>query len=860
MITNDKLKRLEMIEKDLKTYLDKIDNYINISIELIEQASRIYGQYIDDSGSNSEFNKKLKELSDEFKKTYFEITDYTIDDLAPDPFQDLDTSAHTFILTCDNCITFLNQLTEESKGNYWLIKKTLDDCQKDYKKLLNNRRNQHICSLSTCGLPIVLKIDPDSRILLSVYQRLEDSQITCIDLWLSGEISSIQINIELETTDIEKQDILNLALRCLKAIREDLMSLSLVKVIFISFRTSNRLHPGWIRGNKDDILSHISQEVLPDEFEKLFFICYLGDVLVAAQKLDDLAEHSSFSIRDFEAKEILIETAGHLEVLVKKAASDLDPLTDLTMKWSFQHALLSCMQILLKVISATKDQDVANRFIHFFGMFRRPDNVEALQDYSKLFSGICEIIEFLKLRYIVIPNLRKISLGMKINKSPRIAIVQPKICIETDYKDFQLTEDGSKNHLNIFTDYVDKAKQQSVNAIVFPEMFFPASQIQYLKDKSKDSNLIIITGLDYEYDGFGKPINSCAISLPDGNIIKQRKLYASKYDSPSMIRGEDVSVFSESAIGNFSIFICFDYLSSQDLIKLRGVTEILFVLALNPDIRAYHEKAKADAYSYLYGFVVVVNAFDPTNLPPIQGGSGFYGPIKKNRIINRFEERKYGMMIAELPLEDLCKARRGDKISALKSLPANFENLELAKDYPEKEITDIRDFVLRKIKESKRNASLVQKTDYESLIRNNISQNLEEDIQKKGYAIMEIEPVHHGIATRMKASLLINKGLSRKEIKTIITKAIQDVRTRQCFSNEIQESRHKGKLADVVWLDVFNERRHKRYLGACDYYPYYVCTTQWISPRLDRRFCPMPLKGDDEIGDIKIQWSKNYQK
>jgi hypothetical protein len=563
-----------MIEQDMKTYLDNIDFYINKSIGSLEQASGIYGRYIDDSGFKPELIINLTELFEDFRKIYFNIGDYTIEDLAPDPFQDLDSSAHTFISVCDNCIYFLTQLKEES-GHHWLIKKNFEDCQKEYKKLLDNRRNPYICQLSNCRLPIALKIDPDSRVLLSIFQKFKNSHITCIDLWLSGDVSSIQLNIELETIDLEKQDLLNLALRCLMAIKEDLLSLDLAKVIFISFRNNDRLHIGWIRGVKDDILPFISQEVFFDGFEKLFFVCYFGDLVIAAQKLDDLAEHSSSLTRDFEVKEILIESAKNLEVFVKNAGSDLDPLTDLTLKWSFQRALLSCMLILLKVISATEDRDVAKRFIHFFDMFRRPDDVNALKDYSKLFYDICEIIQILKLRHIVIPNLRKISLGMESIKTPRIAIVQPKICINKDYGSFQLTEYGSKTHLEIFNEYVDEAKRQSVDIVVFPEMFFPASQIKYLRDKSKDNSLIIITGLDYEYDSLGNPINSCAISLPDGNIIKQRKLYASKYDSPSMIRGEDLSVFSDSVIGNFSVFICFDYLSSRDLIKLRGITEIL---------------------------------------------------------------------------------------------------------------------------------------------------------------------------------------------------------------------------------------------------------------------------------------------
>ena len=847
-----------MIEQDLKAYLDKVDIYINKSINLVEQSSLIYGQYIDVSGFKPELIINLKELLEKFRKIYFNIGDYTIDDLAPDPFQDLDSSVHSFISVCDNCIFFLIQL-EEKGGNHWLIRKNFEDCQKEYKKLLDNRRNPDICSLSNCQLPIILKIDPDSRVLLSISQKIKDSQITCIELWLSGDMSSTQLNIELETINLEKQDILELALRCVKAAKEDLISLSLAKFIFISFRTNDRLHIGWIRGSKDAILAFISQDASPDAFEKLFYVCYFGDLVIAAQKLDDLAEHSSSLTRDFEVKEVLIEFSNNLDVFVKRAASDREALTDLALQWSFQRVLLSCMVILLKIISVTEDRDVAIRFPHFFDMFRRPDDVDAIKDYSKLFHDICEIIQILKLRYIIIPNLRKISLGMESTKTPRIAIVQPKICISTDYRNFQLTEKGSKTHLEIFNKCVDEAKRHSAEIIVFPEMFFPASQIKYLIDKSKDTGIIIITGLDYEYDSLGNPMNSCAISFPEGNIIKQQKLYTSKYDSPSMIEGEDLSVFCESVIGNFSVFICFDYLSPQDLIKLRGITEILFVLTLNPDARAYHEKAKSDAYSFLYGFVVIVNAFDPSSSPPIKGGSGSYGPLKDNRVICRFGDRKHGMMIAELPLEDLRKARCGEIISTFKSLPAGFEKLELAKNYPEKEITDIRDYVLKKIKDNKRNASLVQKTDYESLIRHNISKNLEEDIQKKGYAIMAIEPVHTGKATRLSAFLLINKGLSKKEIKSIIKNANKDIRARQCYSNEIQEAHHRGKLADVVWLYVFNERRHRRHLAASDFYNYYVCRTQWISPKLDKRFRPMPLTTNDQIGNTAIQWNKNYK-
>ena len=91
-----------MIERDLKVYLDKVDYYTNQSVDLFEQALRLYGFYTDNSRLESDFIINLKKLSESFRTLYFEVSDYTIDDLAPDPFQDMDASFHSFISICDN--------------------------------------------------------------------------------------------------------------------------------------------------------------------------------------------------------------------------------------------------------------------------------------------------------------------------------------------------------------------------------------------------------------------------------------------------------------------------------------------------------------------------------------------------------------------------------------------------------------------------------------------------------------------------------------------------------------------------------------------------------------------------------------
>jgi hypothetical protein len=220
-----------MIEQDLKVYLDKVDYYTNQSVELFEQALRLYGLYTDNTRLESDFIINLNKLLGSCKALYFEISDYTIDDRAPDPFQDMDTSFHSFISMCDKLLTYLLKLTEPNGGNHWLIKKTVEDCQKDYKKLFKFRNHPEIIALSKCHLPMSLKNDLNSRVLDSISQKLIESQITYTELWLSGETNSTQLNIELLTGSAERQDLLDLALRCIHVIEEDLSILNHVKII-----------------------------------------------------------------------------------------------------------------------------------------------------------------------------------------------------------------------------------------------------------------------------------------------------------------------------------------------------------------------------------------------------------------------------------------------------------------------------------------------------------------------------------------------------------------------------------------------------------------------------------------------------
>lgn len=846
-----------MIETDLSKYLSKLDAYVTQSIELVERASELYGKLIDSSVTKSEFAGSLKDLSDDFRAIYFEIGDFSIDDLAPDPFQDLHSAFHCFVCMCDNYMMFLSRLVENGSGNHWLINKTIEDIQRDYTKLLKSRKNPDVLAVSESQIPRVLILNSKSRDLEAMRQTLSGGGIVCTNLELSSDADLAQLNIELVTSDSERRDLLDLAFKCFQVIEDHLASSSNIKTIYIGFRIGNRKPYSWLRIETEKILTLLSNTPTIDKFERIIEFHYNEDVIAANQILEDLATHLSALTEDFEVKDALMIASEQLEI-INKSCINPDPLEDLILRWSFSRSLLSCISVALAVVSITRDADAARTIMSLLGMYRQPDDIVPARDYSDLLSEMSDLIETLKFRYVVLPNVRKVSFGSSVKSFSRIALVQPRISFDECYTkdDYALNQIGLDRHLKIFNDMVDQAVQNDADAVVFPEMFFPTSRLDDLKKQSEKDNLIIITGLDYENISPGQFVNSCAVALPDGRVIRQKKLLKSKYDSPMMVEGDELFVF-KTPIGNFSVFICYDYLSAHDLIKLRGVIDTLFVLTLNPDVKSYHEKAIADAYSTLYGFIFIVNAFDPDHSPPISGRSGSYGPCRHERVIKRFEEEEDGMIIVELPLNNLREAREDNRSSIMKTLPPKLETTSLATDYPEGEINNTRQIVLKKIKEEKRD-SRNSKKDYESLKAENISHDLESDLDKQKYAIMYLEPAHTGVAKRLSAFLLVKKGLSKSEIKSIITAANEDIKKRECYSNEIQEANHKGKFVDVVWLYIFNERRHRNHLAASDFYDYFVCRTQWIRLDLDQSFSPLPLKGDEVFNNTEIKWNKKY--
>jgi len=442
-----------MIETDLNRYLSKLDAYIMQSIELVETASELYGKLIDNNITKSEFADSIKDLSDELNTIYVEITsDFSIDHLAPDPFQKLDSSFYSFISMCDNYMKYdLSRLGENGRGDHWSINKTIEGLQRDYKKLFECRKNSEVLAVSECQIPKVIILNSKSRNFEAMRQTLRDKGFVCIKLELSSDVNLAQLNIELVTGDSERRDLVDLAFKCFQVIKDDLASLSHVKAVFMGFRIGDRKPYSWLRIETAKILKLLSNTPSIEEFERIIEFNYVESIIYPEQVLVDLATYLSALKGDFEVKEALTIVSEQLEI-TKKACANPDPLAGLILRRSFSQFILSCISVVLEVVSVTRDPDAARTIVSLFDMYRKPDEIDPARAYSNLLSEMSNLIETMKFRYVVLPNVRKVSFGPSVKPASRIALVQPKISLEECYtKDgFALNQIGLERHLKLF--------------------------------------------------------------------------------------------------------------------------------------------------------------------------------------------------------------------------------------------------------------------------------------------------------------------------------------------------------------------------------------------------------------------------
>jgi hypothetical protein len=120
------------------------------------------------------------------------------------------------------------------------------------------------------------------------------------------------------------------------------------------------------------------------------------------------------------------------------------------------------------------------------------------------------------------------------------------------------------------------------------------------------------------------------------------------------------------------------------------------------------------------------------------------------------------------------------------------------------------------------------------------------------FTILTLEDVSTAAAKRFGVHILVPPDLSEDEIEARVRSAIPDLRSEGYSRNEQVEQRHGDRLADVVFLYVYEDISDRPHAN-------WIVRAQWISPDLDDRVSPMRYGQPDAVDPaLTIDWNSSY--
>jgi len=120
------------------------------------------------------------------------------------------------------------------------------------------------------------------------------------------------------------------------------------------------------------------------------------------------------------------------------------------------------------------------------------------------------------------------------------------------------------------------------------------------------------------------------------------------------------------------------------------------------------------------------------------------------------------------------------------------------------------------------------------------------------FDILKQEDISNAGAKRYSTQILIDSKYSKSEIKSVIEDVTNSLINSKYYKNEKLKNHFSNRKADVVWLFVANRLSDVSNAN-------WICRTSWINAGLDVSMRPIEMKGNDSIGEIKIEWNDKYE-
>lgn len=166
------------------------------------------------------------------------------------------------------------------------------------------------------------------------------------------------------------------------------------------------------------------------------------------------------------------------------------------------------------------------------------------------------------------PNKIKWDLNIKRPQWVKIMVFQLETILPDWMMENSLYYPNNFNKLkSIINNVLTKGEKENVNLIVFPELSIPKIFLEDIKTFSSKNEIIIIAGSHYDKIENNKIISKCPI-IYNNKIFYSEKLNPAPTELSSLpnhgsSQGQNILVFENTPIGNFSVLICSDNLMSD---------------------------------------------------------------------------------------------------------------------------------------------------------------------------------------------------------------------------------------------------------------------------------------------------------
>jgi len=343
--------------------------------------------------------------------------------------------------------------------------------------------------------------------------------------------------------------------------------------------------------------------------------------------------------------------------------------------------------------------DIANIIADNIGKYKRmklkPYNSPGKELGELLFEELKKLI-FLNRPVIKMELPLRVYGDKELKPFIRVGIFQPTVnYFKDDYK--YLNEDlkYQKCLVNALRKELIVAlkvfKEQNIDLFIAPELSIPQDVEKDLVEWVRKTGIVAIYGIEYVFNKMKQEVRNSYVLLWPYNDINILKIQGFKkffnYVEKSQFGKRNIKIqesdkiilFTSKNIGVFSILICYDALSLEDLAILKGYVDTIFVPSYNKDINTYRGLADAMSKLVFCNFVIANTG--------VYGGSVVripYYEIHKREALTLEGNGIFGAQVVDIPIKHLQDYRKtipkldkNFKDRKFKAFPPGYEYKEI---------------------------------------------------------------------------------------------------------------------------------------------------------------------------------------